>query len=347
MASKVNRKVSRLIKAIQEKDLEEARAALDAGADPSGTGAYNTTPLGVASTILGDEAARNALTELLLARGANPNDRGPYKHDNRPVFYATYCGYEAVVRMLIEAGGFPRDEQGAPARGSDGSTLLALACTSGMRWLAELALAEGCRADDVDDHGSTALHYATEVEGVTRRVGKDTAWFINWLLDHGAPLEHQRPGGWGTAMHWAVGMGDEAAVRTLVERGAKLEARAEKSGQTPLHHGGRGGSAAAIRTALRLGADWAAVDFAGKTALHIAAPRVMYPQADPAVFEVLLAAGIDANARDKAGKTALDLAVAEIESRGKRRPKLEAAQAAMLAVLVDATSAGKGMKIPT
>lgn len=137
VASRAERLLRELIKAIGAGDVAAARAALDAGADPSGTGAYNVTPLGSA-TSLRDESARDALTELLLARGADPNDRGPYGFDNRPIFYAAHCGHEAVVRMLLASGGFPRDEAGAPARNSDGSTLLALACTSGKRWLAGL-----------------------------------------------------------------------------------------------------------------------------------------------------------------------------------------------------------------
>jgi ankyrin repeat protein len=350
--AKTPRKLARLIKAIQARDVAEARAALDAGADPSGVGAYDVTPLGQATTIMHDEAARNELTKLLLDRGADPNDRGPYRHDNRPVLYATYCGYEAVVRMLIDAGGFPRDEQGRPARNSDGSTLLALACESGMRWLAELALAEGCRADDVDHHGSTALHYATEVEGVMRRDGKDTKWFIEFLLEHGAPLEHERPGGWGTAMHWAVGMGDAPAVRTLVARGADLERRSEKKGQTPLVFGARMGSAEALRTALELGADARAVDAEGRTALHEAAARLAYPNASAAVVEVLLAAGVDASARDGAGLTALEVAVRDEAAmrkvRGPGHHTFGAEHAAMLDALVAATDKAvvAGLKLP-
>lgn len=338
MANAAARKLSKLLKAIQGRDVAGAVAALDAGADPSGRGAYDVTPLSAATGILQDEAVRNELTGILLARGANPNDRGVYKFDDRPVLRATFNGYEAVVRMLIDSGGFPRDEGGAPARNSDGSTLLALACTAGIRWLAELALAEGCRADEVDNYGSTALHYATSVNSFPPRPGKDTAFFINWLLDHGAPLEHQRPGDWGTAMHWAVGMGDPAAVRALVDRGAQLEARTDRRKQTPLIFGAQSGTTEAIKAALAAGADVTAVDTEGSTPLHRAALRVPHPEADAAVVEALLAAGVDANARDGAGRTALAVAVEAVKEQGRRRGRLEGAQAEMLAALREATS---------
>lgn len=335
MAKKSERLLSALLKAIHARDVEAARMHLDAGADPNGTGGYNAKPLGSASSIHDDAAARDALTALLLERGADPNDRGPYGFDNRPVFYAAYCGYEAVVRMLLARGGFPRDAAGEPARNSDGSTLLSLGCGSGMRWLVELAFAEGCRAEEVDRHGSTALHYATVTGDVLPRAGKDTAGLIDLLVAKGAPIEHHRPGDWGTAMHWAVSQGDAAGVRALRAHGADLEARSERSQQTPLHQGGRGGTAEAVRAAIELGASLVATDAQGWTPLHHAAQRVNHAQrANVEVLRVLLDAGADAGALDAAGKTPLEVAAAALPMKGKRRVPLEASQSELLAALV-------------
>lgn len=338
MTTKAQRLVPKLIRAIHAHDVEAARAALDEGADPSGVGGFNATPLGTATSIARNAEARDALTALLLERGANPNDRGPYGFDNRPIFYAAHCGYDAVVRMLLDRGGFPRDESGAPARNSDGSTLLSLGCTSGLRWLVERAFEEGCRADEIDRHRSTALHYATVKYGVLDYERKDTAWFIHTLLDRGAPLEHQRPGDWGTALHWAVGRGDAAAVRALVSRGAKLEARTDRTSRTPLLEGTASGKVESLRAALELGADRFALDASGMTALHIAARSTVHPtRASAGVVEMLLDAGLDANARDHAGKTPYELAFEALPRKGRRVLPLDDAQRALLARLAAST----------
>lgn len=346
VTAKAQRLVRQLLRAIHARDLDAARAALDAGADPNLVGAYNATPLRTASSIFDDEPARNALTALLLDRGADPNDRGPYRFDNRPIFHATYCGYDAVARMLVERGGFPRDEADAPARDSDGATLLSLACASGLPWLIERALDEGCRADDIDRHGSTALHYATVVHGVTPHPSKNTAWCIETLLDHGAPIEHVRPGDWGTALHWAVAQGDAAAVRTLVARGADLESMTDVSQRTPLLHGATSGSPEALRAVIELGAFARATDAAGMTALHIAARHMMHPsRAEWRVLGLLLEAGVDANAKTHDGKTALELAVEAAPRKGKRVLPLAPAQSAELALLAARTEASVASRL--
>lgn len=331
MATKARRLVPQLLKAINAHDLEGARAALDAGADPNGTGGFNAKPLGTATAIVHDAAARDALTRLLLDRGAAPNDPGPYGHDNRPIFYAAHCGYEAVVRMLLDAGGFPRDAAGAPARNSDGATLLFAAATSGLRWLVERCLAEGCLAGDLDRHGTTALHYAA-----TARDGKDTAATIELLLSAGAPLEHVRPGNWGTAMHFAVGHGDAAAVRALVARGAKLEA-VNEPGRRPLHAGALHGREEAVRAALEAGAEVDPRDAAGQTPLHLSALRAGHPvSASPGIVRALLERGADARAVDADGKTPHALALAATTPRNRKAPPPSAAQAEVLATLARA-----------
>ena len=338
MATKAQRLVPKLLRAIHARDVAAARAALDEGADPNGVGGYNATPLGTATSIFDDAEARDALTALLLDRGANPNERGPYGFDNRPIFYAAHCGYDATVRMLLERGGFPRDESGAPARDGDGSTLLALACTSGLRWLVERAFEEGCRADEIDNHGSTPLHYAAVRHGVIQYPLKDTAWIIHTLLDRGARLEHQRPGGWGTALHFAVGQGDPAAVRALVSRGAQLEARTDRSMRTPFLVGASSGTVETLRAALELNADRHAIDASGMTALHIAAHHSTHPtRASSGVVELMLDAGLDANARDHDGKTPYERAVEMLPRKGRRTPPLDAAQSAVLSNLAART----------
>lgn len=334
MAAKdpAKRKYNRLMRAIAAGDAAGVCAAIDAGADPNGFGHYTAFPL-TAATRLTDASARDAMTELLLAAGADPHRR--VWSGDRPIFDAAWYGYDAVVRMLLAAAGFPRDAAGAPERRTSG-TLLVYACISGMRWLAERALAEGCRADDIGTPHCTALHHATVVEASPRPVGKDTAWLIGWLLDHGAPLEHSltEPALYhGTALHWAVERGDEAAVRALVDRGADLEARTHKTRRTPLFPGVRRGSLATVRAAIACGADITAVDAEGKTLLHEAARNVTGFEPDTTVLELLLAAGVDPSARDSKGMTAHAFAVDLFERTRYRQSPPTPGQERLIALL--------------
>ncbi|MEZ4405778.1 MAG: ankyrin repeat domain-containing protein [Polyangiales bacterium] len=335
MATKAQRLVPQLLRAINARDLDAARAALDAGADPNGTGGYNAKPLLTAASIHGDAVAREALVRLLLERGADPNDRGPYPHDNRPVFYAAHCGYDPVVRLLIDAGGLPRDASGDHARNSDGATILAVASAGGLLWLMRRALDEGCRADALDAHGGTALHEAARavtVDGAT----KDTAAALTLLLDAGAPLEHQRSDDWGTALHWAVGLGDRAAVETLLARGAALEACTPKSAYRPLHFGGKSGRGESVRAALTAGAQVDPRDLAGRTPLHHAAQRVGHLATldeTEHVLRALIEHGADRAAVDAKGDTPRAVALARLEPQSRTSPKPTDAQRALVALL--------------
>lgn len=320
------RKVTRMLRAIHAGDVAAVIAALDDGADPNGVEQYVARPLQAAVRLM-DAHACDAITELLLAAGADPNRESPVPGERRPVFAAADHGHDSAVRMLIAVGGFPRDESGAPARGFGGGTLLAHACDSGLPWLAERALAEGCRVDDVDVYGATALHHAARVAGHLPRVGKDTAWFIDWLLARGASLEHQRReigGIGGSALHWAVGAGDEAAVQTLVDRGADLEARTTPGQQTPVFVGVREGALANVRLALARGADPRVVDASGWTLLHAAAGWLGVRGADGAMVELLLAAGADRNVRNNSGQTAHERALLAVTRPGEQPTQAQA-----------------------
>ncbi len=314
------RKMTRMLRAIDAGDIDAVLAALDDGTDPNGAERYVTRPLH-AAVRLADAHARDAITELLLAAGADPNRRSPMLGERRPVFAAADHGHDAVVRMLLSVGGFPRDPFGAPARDDSGRTLLAYACDSGLPWLAECALAEGCRVDDVDGYGGTALHCASRVTGHLPRDGKDTAWFIDWLLARGAEVEHQRReigGIGGTALHWAVGVGDEAAVRTLLARGADIEARTAQGQRTPLFVGVEKNALANVKAALASGADARVVDARGWTLLHAAVGWLGVRGADGAMVELLLAAGADRNVRNHAGETAYERAPSIFTIREER-----------------------------
>lgn len=335
MATKAQRLVPKLLRAINARDLDAARAALDEGADPNGTGGYNAKPLWTAASIHADPAARAALTRLLLDRGADPNDPGPYGFDNRPIFYVAHCGYDAVARMLIDAGGIPRDAQGDHARNSDGATILGAASAGGLLWLMRRALDEGCRADDVDRLGSTALHYAAVAKTLDDGARKDTAAAVTALLDAGAPVGHQNEGDRGTALHWAVGYGDLDAVRALLAVGADLEAPTASS-LRPLHFGAQSGRGESARAALKAGAQVDPRDSTGRTPLHHAALRVGHltgAEVTEGVIRALLDHGADRRATDANGEAPHAIAARVLTPARRKAPPPDPAQRALLALL--------------
>jgi cytohesin len=90
-----------LLQAAEQGDLDGARAALDAGADPDLADRYGITALLRA-------AGRGDLdvVELLLARGARvdkSSDQG-----NTPLMLAAARGHRAVVARLLQAGADPK-----------------------------------------------------------------------------------------------------------------------------------------------------------------------------------------------------------------------------------------------
>lgn len=334
MATKGQRLLPKLMAAIHARDVAQVQAMLAAGADPNGTAGYNAKALWTAASIYDNETARNEITRILLEHGADPNDLGPYNFDNRPIFYAAYCGYETVVRLLLAAGGFPRDASGTPARNSDGSTLLSLAANSGMLWLAELALQEGCRADEIDKHGSTALHYAAIARDTAQDAPKkDTAAMIQLLLQNGALLEHQRPGDWGTALHWALQQGDAAAVNALAAAGANLEAKTDRTQLYPVHMGASNGRVEAMAAAIALGANLQATDLYGQTALHQAALRLVHPAHD--ATEMLRALRAHGMPYPRQPQTPLALVLPRLQNGHNWCETYSAAQWQALAVLLE------------
>lgn len=143
--------------------------------------------------------------------------------------------------------------------------------------VADLLLRAGADIDARDYCGVTSLQRAA---GITNR---DPYLFpVRWRRD--------RPARGGAA----------EAVAFLAARGAGVDAP-DRSGMSPLMYAcrsGRGPTAAAL---VRAGADVAAVDDNGATALHIA---YWYPE----IVELLLSAGARADATDRSGREPLHYA---------------------------------------
>lgn len=87
----------RLLRAIKAGDLAAVCAEIDAGADPNGVGRYETAPIR-AATMRPDAPVREAMTELLLAAGADPN-----RHllgYSRPLYAFTSAPHASAARKV-------------------------------------------------------------------------------------------------------------------------------------------------------------------------------------------------------------------------------------------------------
>ena len=122
-------------------------------------------------------------------------------------------------------------------------------------------------------------------------------------LDRGASHDERSTTG-ASLLHLAAYCDQAGSVRLLVSRGADLEARDPHTSGTPLVWAALGRGVGALRLLLDLGADWAAENRWGETALVLA---VRSGRAD--AVALLLEAGGSARGEWQ-GKSLLELAVA-------------------------------------
>ncbi len=145
----------------------------------------------------------------------------------------------------------------------------------------------------VNDHGSTALHYAAKK--------RDTS-ILKALLAHGANVNVQDYDG-HMAIHHAAHFGMQESIEVLVDGGANIETR-NSIGCTALHIAAKNKNKAIVGALLAKGADIHAADALGLTAIHYAAES-----GTAETIETLVAGGADINTKSSYnGYTALHIA---------------------------------------
>jgi ankyrin repeat protein len=240
-----------------------------------------------------------AMTELLLAHGADPNkapvvsesSTGPFY--NRTALSIAVTAENLPLASLLISNKANVDARvywrASPEAGEETPLmpLIGLAVRQGSIELMKLLLDSGANPAQPDQNGSTPLMLAA-ANGVTPAT--------KLLLDRGVnPNQATENSGW-TALHAAANSAPVELIRLLVARGADLNART-KEGATPLFQAVSGNRSAAVKALLELGADPNIATTHGLTALSVAQNRLSGPQsresveAAPQIVDLLLAHG--------------------------------------------------------
>jgi ankyrin repeat protein len=280
--------------------LDVARALLDAGACATATTASRPgwLPLRCAIASANTGPSNRGVVELLLARGARPDDHDLYlagfAHDRRellPLLLEHVPDLPAVARQalaapisgddvestrtLLEAGADPRrylNDEGEPAS----AVYEAVGCDCGAE-LVELLLRHGADPDEPGPDGRSPYRLAVarergDVAELLRRHGArdDTTagdrFVAACLRADAAEARRQleRVDGLSSeeegAIVRAAERGQTEAVALMLDLGFPIEAHGGDHGCTPLHAAAYAGSASVVRLLLERGADLEARD---------------------------------------------------------------------------------------
>ena len=298
-------------------DEQTALQLLQQGADAFGASPEESPPLQLTVRL-----GWHRLGQALLAMGVDAN--APDAAGLTALHYAAQLGRTALLKELLIAGGDPG------RRAANGQTPFGLALLSGDReaqqWLdwpdwqlpmrrlhggdlsaavsakdhaaVKRLLALAVPLDSLDGKGSTALIHAC---------GQGQMALVQLLLAHGAQVN--LPAANGVTPLWAaISQGHEDILQALLEH--RADANQAVAVFSPLILASRSGRVDMVGSLLESGADIAAADAQGQTALHAAAA---YLASDAArldsviLIDTLLRAGAVATAADKFGQTAMHL----------------------------------------
>ena len=307
-------------------DIDEIRAAIEAGADVNERDERDRTPMWAAAhrgyqadvvKLLIDHGADihegNPLVwkvifrdtesvRVLIEAGADVNNADDYMVEEPPI--AASCTLDAefdgdeipdsteITRMLIAAGA------DIEARDYQEYTALLRAVQHGYEESANMLLDAGANIHVRDEYGNTPLLHAAY---------KCSAALVRRLLDAGDDI-HARNYGGSTALLEAAQGGNMEVIHLLLERGANLHCRDERRRNVVMAAAeGHRNPVPAIKFFLSQGIDVNATSKDRNTALHLAADVLENGE----VIRTLVAAGANIEAREDEGKTPTHIATAQ------------------------------------
>ena len=176
------------------------------------------------------EAATSAghaeITELLLARGADPDQYNA--QDCHPLYGVAQFGDVRMAALLLDGGATVDRVTGPRHNMGNAEASLYVAAASGQTAMVELLLARGARVDVANRVGGSPLYMAAQCGRVE---------ILKILAAAGADVDQGRTDdssvGGSSPLLMACSAGHAAVVEALAERGADLDSL-NNNGMTPL-----------------------------------------------------------------------------------------------------------------
>jgi ankyrin repeat protein len=193
-----------LMLAVQQRNVEIARALIEKGADLEfkGAGLVGETPL-----IMAADNGDLKMTRLLLNRGAKVDAKNDL--NSTALMYAISGSYNDIARMLIRAGANVRDKQGV----FDRNPLLCALAYGNTEIVSDL-IAAGA---DVNEQGGE-LSTESPLMSAAARGFMDT---VELLLNAGADVNAVSESNGKTALQLAIEQGKTDVAELLKQHGAR------------------------------------------------------------------------------------------------------------------------------